>query len=497
MSTTFTSSRTGAGFPEFAEPQPMTTGAAGWRNVAAKGVRSVIQSQTESALQAAQAAAAQVAARVNAQAEAQAHAQIEAQRAAAEAAALAAAQTAVRAATEASDLASARALAEKASRSLNRAPAAIPPPTPSPGPGAGAGAGPATPTAPMILQKMQIPEEFGLENEHPVLPIPFKATLGDQKLEGAEISVTAAYVKIPGQMDPAWKGHRDVVKLQFDFAGFTMSLFPECVVTGSREEGEMTLQFLDPTGPHLPQLRYIINTYIAGDIASVKGMLAYTGATQPKSVKGADPESRKITLKSVAVGALSLFLITASAAFLYQRVTQSTELLPIFIEQATQDMKATTAGQISYLNPDAQQGEVLFSINANSGDVLNFQLPCDCKVMVADGIFEGATVLPIDDVLSLLQDGAGIRVQTQISVEGLAKVMNGEAAYLDLAEGRSLPVRVATSSATNAAAHRGEAFVPVYLVPVEGALTDADVGKAAQLRLSKPWFNNSFFGFLE
>jgi mannuronan synthase len=202
-------------------------------------------------------------------------------------------------------------------------------------------------------------------------------------------------------------------------------------------------------------------------------------------------------LKSTAVAALSLFLITASATFLYQRITQSTELLPIFIEQATLDMKATTAGQISYLNPDAQQGEVVFSINANSGDVLNFQLPCDCKIMVADGIFEGATVLPIDDVLSLLQDGAGIRVQTQISVEGLAKVMNGEVAYLDLADGRSFPVRVATSSATNAAAHRGEAFVPVYLVPEEGVLTDADVGKAAQLRLSKPWFNNSFFDFLE
>lgn len=455
----------------------------------------MIQSHTEAALQAAQAAAAQVAARVNAQAEAQALAQIEAQRVAAEAAAqataLAASQAASRAAAEAAELAAARASAEAASRSLNVAAAApaVAPLTPTaPAPAPAAAPAPA---------KMQIPEEFGLENEHPVLPIPFKATLGDQKLEGAEISVTAAYVKISGAMDPAWKGHKEVVKLQFDFPGFTMSLFPECIVTGSREEGEMTLQFLDPTGPHLPQLRYIINTYIAGDIASLKGMLAYTGATQPKSVKGADPDSRKITLKSVAVGALSLFLITASAAFLYQRITQSTELLPIFIEQATQDMKATTAGQISYLNPDAKQGEVVFSINANSGDVLNFQLPCDCKILVADGIFEGATVLPIDDVLSLLQDGAGIRVQTQISVEGLAKVMNGEVAYLDLADGRSFPVRVATSSATNAAAHRGEAFVPVYLVPEEGVLTDADVGKAAQLRLSKPWFNNSFFDFLE
>ncbi len=39
-------------------------------------------------------------------------------------------------------------------------------------------------------------------------------------------------------------------------------------------------------------------------------------------------------------------------------------------------MKATTAGQISFLNPNAKKGEVAFSINANTGDVLNFQLPC-------------------------------------------------------------------------------------------------------------------------
>jgi hypothetical protein len=99
-----------------------------------------------------------------------------------------------------------------------------------------------------------MPQDFIYNTEHPVLAIPFTAYLGDHKLEGAELSVTAAYVIIGGALDPAWKGHREVCKLQFDFQGFSVTLFPDMIVAGSRRDGEMTLQFMDPAGDHLPQL---------------------------------------------------------------------------------------------------------------------------------------------------------------------------------------------------------------------------------------------------
>jgi mannuronan synthase len=153
-------------------------------------------------------------------------------------------------------------------------------------------------------------------------------------------------------------------------------------------------------------------------------------------------------------------------------------------------MRATTAGQIAYLNPAAKKGEVVFTINANTGDVLNFQLPCDCEVAVTDGIFEGATVLPFDVILSIFDATLGVRVQTQISIEGLAKVMNGAGATLDVNDGQSIPVRVETTSATTAAALRGDPAVPVRLVPAAGALTPQDIGKAARLRLSSSWFRD-------
>lgn len=337
-----------------------------------------------------------------------------------------------------------------------------------------------------------LPQDFIYDAEHPVLPIPFKAQIGEHKLDGIELSVTAAYVSIGGALDPAWKGHREVVKLQFDFQGFSVTLFPEMIVTGSRGNGEMTMQFMDPAGAHLPQLRYIINSYIAGDYVSMGGMLAYSGPTQPKAPKGVEAAARKFRIRSIAVAVMSLTLIFATANVLLSRLTQSYEPRPVFIERTGKDMKATTAGQVAYLNPAAKKGEVVFTITANTGDELNFQLPCDCEVKVTEGIFEGATVLPIDSILSFFEPTVGVKVQTQMSIEGLSKVMSGERAFLDVTDGRNIPVAVTITSATNAASMRGDLFVPVTLTPAAGALTADDIGKTARLRLSKSWLDVSF-----
>lgn len=346
-------------------------------------------------------------------------------------------------------------------------------------------------------QAKAVPQDFVYETEHPVLPIPFKVQLGEHRLDGVQLSVTAAYVAIEGKLDPAWKGYKQVVAMQFDFQGFSINLFPEIVVAGSREDGEMTLQFMDPAGAHLPQLRYIINSYIAGDVVSLGGMMAYTGPTQIKAPSNIDNTATRFRVRSIGVAVLSLALMAGMGSVLYSRLTQSYESRPVFIERTGNEMKATTAGQVSYLNPAAKSGEVVFSINSNSGDVLNFQLPCDCEVSVTEGIFEGATVLPIDPILSFFESSVDVRVQTQMSVEGLAKAMNGETAYLDLSDGRTIPVRVVLTSATNAAAMRGEPFVPVSLVADEGVLGQDDIGKSARLRLSKSIFDGSFPSVME
>lgn len=354
------------------------------------------------------------------------------------------------------------------------------------------GAAPAPPAAKSRSdQRPAMPQDFIYETEHPSLPIPFTATIDGNKLTGIAISVTSAQVAISGALDPAWRDHRTVITLQFDFDGFSVTLFPEVVVVGSRQPGEMTLQFMDPAGKHLPQLRYIINSYIAGDFVSMNGMLSYSGPTKPKAAGGKETRPSRLRIRSLAVGVMSLSLILFTATMLFNRATQTVEVRPVFIQRVGQDMRATTAGQVSYLNPAAKKGEVVFSINSNAGDVLNFQLPCDCEVTVTEGIFEGATVLPIDVILSFFDSSVGVRVETQMSIEGLGKAMNGERAFLDINDGRTIPVRVLVTSATNAAAARGDLFVPVTLVPPAGALTGDDIGKAAQLWLSRSPFNGS------
>ncbi len=346
--------------------------------------------------------------------------------------------------------------------------------------------------APAPAAPPSLPQDFAFDAEHPALPIPFKAYLGELKLEGTELSIAAAYVSIDGRLDPTWTGHKDIVKLQFDFQGFSITLFPEVVVAGSRNDGEMTLQFMDPAGTHLPQLRYILNSYIAGDFVNLGGMMSYSGPLKPKTGKAADNTASKFRMRSVAVAFLSACLIIAAGNVLMSRLTQSYEARPVFIERTGNEMKATTAGQISFLNPKAKKGEVVFSVNANSGDVLNFQLPCDCEVAVTEGVFQGATVLPIDVILSFFDSNVDVRVKTQISIEGLTKVMNGDRAFLDVSDGRSIPVQVVMTSATDASSLRGDPFVPVNLVPKAGALTKDDIGKSARLRLQKSWFGSPF-----
>lgn len=334
-------------------------------------------------------------------------------------------------------------------------------------------------------QGKPLPADFGYDDEHPLLDVPFSLSVNGQRYSGETISLMQMHATCD-EGAKLGKGSHHVAILHFAFESFSVTLHPEITVLSEAEDGASVFQFTNPTGHHLPQLRYILNSYIAGDFVSIDGMVSYTGPTEPKKPKAeAGKQSIMDRVRSIGVAALSGLLIVTAAYVLFTRYTTAHEMHPVFVERAGQLMRATAPGQISYLNPEAAKGEVLFSINANTGDVLNFMMPCDCEAIVSQGISEGATVLQTDLILTIFVNTSEVRAQTLMSIEGLNRAMAGDVVTMDLNDGRKVRVTVIASEATTAASMRGDLFVPVQLVPEEGALTSEDIGKSARLRLSK------------
>ncbi len=329
-----------------------------------------------------------------------------------------------------------------------------------------------------------VPSDFVVADEHPMFSVPFTLTVGGRVFEGHSLSLTHLVVSGDGAGGLDLRGAQ-IARLQIHFDGFDLSLQPEVAVSETHADGAMTLYFTNPTGAHLPQLRYVLNNTISGDVTTLNGLLCYTGPTSARAPKApAPPATMSQRVRSMAVMAVSGLLMLAAAVALYSRYTTGVEMHPVFVERGGQQMRASAAGQVAYLNPEAGEGDVIFTVNANTGDVLNFMLPCDCEFAISPEISEGSTVLPSDLMLTIFGINSDIRAKTMLSVEGLARVMEGDRVILDMSDGRSIPVEVSITQATSTAAMSGALFVPVQLKTPDGVLSAEDVGKSGRLRIT-------------
>lgn len=331
-----------------------------------------------------------------------------------------------------------------------------------------------------------IPAGFLTSDEHPLLAVPFAAEVDGVACDGERVSLVEMIVRPDAPLEP---GRRWIARLHFTFRGFELTLAPEVVVRESGADGRARLEFADPTGPHLPQLRYVINGVIAGEMATVDGLLAYTGPTKPPKPEGAraqGPRPLVQRLRSAVTMAISAMAIGLAGWTLYVRSTTAVELYPVLVEQEGRTLRATAGGQLAVLAPRAAAGEVAFAIASNAGDLLSFQMPCDCGVRLAPGIFEGATLLPADPIMTIFDDSPEPRAHTLMSIEGLSRAMTGDRVEILTNDGRVVPVDVVITG-TRAPGELAEgAFVPVELRAPEGALTSDDIGTAGRLRLSTP-----------
>ncbi|MBU1835053.1 MAG: hypothetical protein KJ834_03340 [Alphaproteobacteria bacterium] len=300
----------------------------------------------------------------------------------------------------------------------------------------------------------ELPPNFAYEGEHPQVRLPFAIILEGRKLKGESLSVTRAVAT--GLVNPNLDGHQVVATLRFDLEGFTVS-FPVDVVVGvadRSEDAEVIFVFANPTGQHLPAMRYLLNSFIAGDVVSIAGMLSYTG---PIKVKAASAEGQpgaiqrlgRIGRKAVVL-ALTAGLVFLAAGVISERVIYAYEPRPVQVVQEGQLLRATAAGQISYVDAQAAEGDVVYSILANSGDLLSVRMPCDCDVTPSDAFVIGATVLPGAALVQLTTDDTRVTATTEITFEGTARLLNGDHAELVLTDGRVVPVTLELLPVENA-----------------------------------------------
>lgn len=328
-----------------------------------------------------------------------------------------------------------------------------------------------------------MPAGFGIENEHPMLTMPFSVRLEGERIEGKRISITEIEIAKPSANMSA--GTKMLATLSFPFVDFAVTLTASVTVTDRGDSETTVLLFSEPTGAHLAQLRYITNSFIGGDIITLKGLMSYSGPVQPKGPKAREDKTIRDRVRSVGVAIASLLFVFVAATVVFSRYTSKYEMHPVFIDRAGLPMQATVAGQVILLSPDAKVGEVAYSIASTTGDVLSFQMPKEGEIALATEVFEGATVLPTDLIMTIFDNTNTLRLRTMISIEGLTRALQGDYATIELNDGRSLPATIKVRDTTRAAALRGDLFVPIDLTVEGSSLGPSDANKSARLRLSR------------
>lgn len=314
------------------------------------------------------------------------------------------------------------------------------------------------------------------DGDPPSVNLPFTLTLGGRVLTGCGLSLTTVRVAMPaGELPMA--GSTQSAQIRFPFEDFDVSIYPVVRVQPHTENDTIVLRFTDPEGPHRTQLRYILNSHLAGDIVSLGGMLRHTAQAAQARTDAAP--TRRSAYFWPAVAAVPLLVLALAGA------ADSNAVAPVgsaVIVQPAQGLHAQAAGRLVQISPDAGRGETAFSVLTADGNLVDAANPCDCSLRVPTDMAAGTEVLPGDLVLTATADTAAPSLYGQLDRSALKRVEAGERLAVTFADGRRVPVEVRHTSETEASARAGAARLPVRLIPTDGAPSPDDIG--AQVSLS-------------
>lgn len=315
--------------------------------------------------------------------------------------------------------------------------------------------------------------------DHPVIAMPFHVEIDGRQYKGRGISLVRA--EIAGLIDPHMAGLERMAWLVFRFQGFTVGLPVEVRMQETdAARGTAALVFLDPTGEHLPQLRHLVNAWIAGDLVT----LGQAIAVRPVAAKpGAGQAARRLPRLR---GMLLLLVLTVAlvglvAGKLFQRVFTHRLATPVVAGFDGRTLAATATGQVEFLDPQAKPGEVAYAIRANTGQVLSVAMPCDCRVEVL-GVEAGSTVFAGDPVLRVSAPDAGLVATGFVLPEEMLDLARASGVDLRFADGLHVAAGLAPGGIGSAAPG---APVPFRLVPAEPLPADR-LGQLAEVTLRYP-----------
>jgi mannuronan synthase len=312
-------------------------------------------------------------------------------------------------------------------------------------------------------------------NDHPVVDLPYHVLLDGRQLQGRGLSLVAAYVA--GRVDAPHAGPPRLVRLVFDFDGFQIALLVEATIHPAEDGTGAALIFTNPTGPHLPQLRHVLNAYIAGDLVSLGQSIGVAGTAAARLPAGfaagtAHGWDHRIRMGAVTLAAVALFGL--AGMLIYQRTF--VRLLPDLgiVTMGSETLLATAAGQIVFLDAAAGNGAVILAIQASNGEVLSLTNPCDCRV-ISLGPQTGSTVLLGDAVVQLAAPGDAVVVQTMLDPATVFALGRGDGLELTLPDGTTRTARLEPN---------GNAALPQHLL-AEPVLDPAQIGQPVQIRILK------------
>ena len=322
------------------------------------------------------------------------------------------------------------------------------------------------------------------KGDHPMMDVPFMVGIDGRQYRGMRLSLVMA--EIGGLMDPALENATRLMRMVFPFNGFSVTLGVLGLINHvDRDKGLASVTFVDPAGEHLPQMRHILNSYIAGDLVALGGVIGVAAKLPSPAARAASAKAKRKVLPrllgSAGLVLATVALLAGAGTLAYNRIFTQSIATPGRVMQDGMTLGAIAAGQLDYVNLEASEGEVAFSIRTTSGDLLSIAMPCTCTAQLL-GTSVGATVQAGDALMTVSAPDAPVIVTTQVTSDELLAMAFADHVAIRFADGTTVRARAETESLRGGA---GAALVPVRLVP-DVALPPSRAGQLGELTIIRP-----------